>query len=158
MRNTHNANINITQSTTLFHHLLVLMWEAKTHSLKNKHTLIYTQLHSHPPIPPGQGPMGVCTEIGHLSHMMSRGRGCIIDEPKQHVSVSTHHTVGRRRKQQEVGTEGWELFGTVISGPCKVRQNHQPEAFVWKNQEVTLDELIGAAWELFLFFSCPTVQ
>lgn len=108
MRNTHththayNANINIVQSTTSLHHLHVLTWAAKSHTLINKHALICTQLRSHPPIPPGQGLMGVCTEIGHLSHMMSRGRGCIIDEPKQHVSVSTHHTVRRRRKQQEV--------------------------------------------------------
>lgn len=75
---------------------------AKSQTVINKYALICTQLHSHPPIPSGQGPMGVCTEIGHLSHMMSRGRGCIIDEPKQHVSVSTHHTVRRRRKQQGV--------------------------------------------------------
>lgn len=69
---------------------------------------IYTDLRTlaRTPTPPGQGPMGVCTEIGHLSHMMSRGRGCIIDEPKQHVSVSTHHTARHRRKQQEVGREG----------------------------------------------------
>lgn len=50
--------------------------------------------------------MGVCTEIGHLSHMMSRGRGCIIDEPKQHVSVSTHHTARRRRGAAGGGQRG----------------------------------------------------
>lgn len=57
--------------------------------------------------PWGQGPMGVCTKIGHLSHMMSRGRGYIIDEPKQHVSVSTHRTArdmgGNSRRWAERG-------------------------------------------------------
>lgn len=71
---------------------------------KQTHTDLHTRTRTDPP--PGQGPMGVCTEIGHLSHMMSRGWGCIIDEPKQHVSVSTHHTARHRRKQQEVGREG----------------------------------------------------
>lgn len=56
----------------------------------NIHALIYANLHPASPAP-GQGPLGVCTKIGHLSHMMSRGRGYIIDEPKQHVSVSTYH-------------------------------------------------------------------
>lgn len=54
--------------------------------------------------------------------MMSRGRGCIIDEPKQHVSVSTHHTARHRRKQREVGRERRELFRKGILGRRKVRQ------------------------------------
>lgn len=62
--------------------------------------------------------MGVCAEIGHLSHMMSRGRGCIIDETKQHVSVSTHHTArdtgvsSRRWADREENSSGrgyWDV-------------------------------------------------
>lgn len=92
----------------------------------NKRTLIYVYLHAPPP-PQVKGPMGVCAEIGHLSHMMSRGRGCIIDEPKQHVSVSTHHTAmdtgGSSRKW--AGREE-KLLGKRILGCRKVRQKSLP--------------------------------
>lgn len=37
--------------------------------------------------------MGVCAEIGHLSHIKSWGRRCIIDETKQPVSVSSIHSL-----------------------------------------------------------------
>lgn len=145
-KHTRNANINIVQSTTLFHHLRVLTRAAKKHTLINKHALICTQLHSHPPIPPGQGLLGVCTEIGHLSHMMSRGRGCIIDEPKQHVSVSTQHTVGRRRKQQEVleNSSGRGYLDVGQSG-----ENHRRPRWSSKNQEAAPDRLIRTAPGLF---------
>ena len=49
--------------------------------------------------------MGVCAEIGHLSHMMSRGMGCIIDETKQPVSASTHHSAGEEGGSSIGGVE-----------------------------------------------------
>lgn len=123
--------------------------QQKNHTLINKHALICTQLPSHPPIPPGQGPMEVCTEIGHLSHMMSRGRGCIIDEPKQHVSVSTHHTVICRRKQQEVVENS---SGRGYLDVVKSDENHRWPHLSLKNQVVALDKLIRTARGLFFFF------
>lgn len=84
----------------------------KTHTQINKHALIYAHTNTYPP---GQGPMGVCTKIGHLSHMMSRGRGYIIDEPKQHVSVSTHCTArdmggNSRRWAERAGNSSRRLY------------------------------------------------
>lgn len=86
-------------------HFLTQTATLDSHTNKQTYTDLRTLART--PTPPGQGPMGVCTEIGHLSHMMSRGRGCIIDEPKQHVSVSTHHTArdtgGSSRRWAERG-------------------------------------------------------
>lgn len=108
--------------------------------LINKHTLIYTQLHSHPPIPPGRGPMGVCTEIGHLSHMMSRGRGCIIDEPKQHVSVSTQHTADAGGSSRRWAERGGNSSGRGYLDLVKSDRTH---ICLDKIKRLTLDKLIG---------------
>lgn len=77
------------------------------HAQINKPAVIYAHLHL--ATPRVKALWGSAQKIGHLSHMMSRGRGYIIDESKQHVSASTYHTVrhmgGNSRRCAERGKE-----------------------------------------------------
>lgn len=67
--------------------------------------------------------------------------------------MSTHHTVRRRRKQQEVGREGRELFrmGGWIWTFLKSHKNHLWPRLSPKIKEVTLDKLIRRRFLFVLF-------